>query len=139
MNVPSSGTLNQVRSVARATNHRIEQAYIQLRSKLSKATRTTSGLDSTQTAANAGKSTRRPGPIDAILPLLRKELTHTALVVAGNMTRELADRLLAEGTADIIAFGRPFISNPDLVERVRNGSPLAEADRATCDKPTERF
>ncbi|NLG58986.1 MAG: alkene reductase, partial [Gammaproteobacteria bacterium] len=33
--------------------------------------------------------------------------------------------------ADLVAFGRPFISNPDLVERLRNGWPLADADPAT--------
>lgn len=42
-----------------------------------------------------------------------------------------AARVLAEDRADLIAFGRPFISNPDLVERIRRGLPLAEADRAT--------
>ena len=30
-----------------------------------------------------------------------------------------------------MAFGRPFISNPDLVERLRRGAPLAEIDKAT--------
>jgi len=37
-----------------------------------------------------------------------------------------AEAAVANGDADIIAFGRPYISNPDLVERVRNGWPLAE-------------
>jgi 2,4-dienoyl-CoA reductase-like NADH-dependent reductase (Old Yellow Enzyme family) len=36
-----------------------------------------------------------------------------------------AERAVADGHADLIAFGRPFISNPDLVERFRNGWPLA--------------
>lgn len=40
-------------------------------------------------------------------------------------TQETAEQALAEGHADLIAFGRPFISNPDLVERFRNGWPLA--------------
>ncbi|MEL6716505.1 MAG: alkene reductase, partial [Planctomycetota bacterium] len=44
---------------------------------------------------------------------------------------EDAERALADGHADLIAFGRPFISNPDLVERFRNGWPLAESDPAT--------
>ena len=34
--------------------------------------------------------------------------------------------------ADLISFGRLFISNPDLVERLRRGAPLNEPDRATC-------
>jgi len=42
-----------------------------------------------------------------------------------------AEAALAADRADLIAFGRPFISNPDLVARLRDGAPLAEADRAT--------
>ena len=41
-------------------------------------------------------------------------------------TKETAEKAIAEGHADLISFGRPFISNPDLVERFRNGWPLAE-------------
>lgn len=37
-----------------------------------------------------------------------------------------AEKAVADGAADLIAFGRPFISNPDLVERIRNGWPLAK-------------
>jgi N-ethylmaleimide reductase len=44
---------------------------------------------------------------------------------------ELAVRARATGAADLIAFGRPFIANPDLVERLKTGAPLAEADRDT--------
>ncbi len=40
-------------------------------------------------------------------------------------TKETAEAAIREGNADLIAFGRPFISNPDLVERFRNGWPLA--------------
>lgn len=43
----------------------------------------------------------------------------------------LAQKVLAEGKADLIAFGRPFISNPDLVERLRTGAPLNELKRET--------
>ncbi|MBY0411761.1 MAG: alkene reductase [Burkholderiaceae bacterium] len=53
-----------------------------------------------------------------------------AWMVNNAYTRELADAALASG-ADIIAFGRPFIANPDLVQRLRNGSPLNELNRAT--------
>ncbi|MNR01498.1 N-ethylmaleimide reductase [compost metagenome] len=37
----------------------------------------------------------------------------------------LASSALAQGKADLFAFGRPFISNPDLVERLQQGAPLA--------------
>lgn len=39
--------------------------------------------------------------------------------------QELAEATIASGDADFIAFGRPFISNPDLAERFRNQWPLA--------------
>lgn len=41
-------------------------------------------------------------------------------------TQETAEQAISEGHADLIAFGRPFISNPDLVQRFKNGWPLAE-------------
>jgi N-ethylmaleimide reductase len=44
---------------------------------------------------------------------------------------ELAVKTLAAGAADLIAFGKPFISNPDLVERLKKGAPLNEWDKAT--------
>jgi N-ethylmaleimide reductase len=43
----------------------------------------------------------------------------------------LATATLAKGEADLIAFGRPFIANPDLVHRLKTGAALAEPDRAT--------
>ena len=43
----------------------------------------------------------------------------------GYTKKEAAEKAIADGHADLIAFGRPFISNPDLVERFRNGWPLA--------------
>lgn len=45
--------------------------------------------------------------------------------------RDLAATRLAEGKADLFAFGRPYISNPDLVERLKTGAPLNEPNQAT--------
>jgi N-ethylmaleimide reductase len=42
-----------------------------------------------------------------------------------------ATTAIADGDADAISFGRPFISNPDLPERLRVGADLAEPDQAT--------
>lgn len=53
------------------------------------------------------------------------------LIVAGRYGKALAEKDLESGLADLVAFGRPFISNPDLVDRLRNGWPLADADPAT--------
>jgi len=44
---------------------------------------------------------------------------------------DLATKVLEAGAADLIAFGKPFISNPDLVERLKKGAPLNEWDKAT--------
>ncbi len=50
---------------------------------------------------------------------------------------ETAERAVAAGDADLIAFGRPFISNPDLVERFRHGWPLTEqAEMSSWYSPT---
>lgn len=54
-----------------------------------------------------------------------------AWMVNNNYTRELAIESLASGYADLVAFGRPFIANPDLVARFKNNSPLNDADRST--------
>ncbi len=43
-------------------------------------------------------------------------------------TKEIADARIADGSADLIAFGRPFITNPDLPERFRNNWPLIPAE-----------
>jgi 2,4-dienoyl-CoA reductase-like NADH-dependent reductase (Old Yellow Enzyme family) len=55
-----------------------------------------------------------------------RELTDTPLVGNCGYTFETATKAVEAGHADAIAFGRPYISNPDLVERFRNGWPLAE-------------
>ena len=44
---------------------------------------------------------------------------------------ELADKVLAANAADLIAFGKPFISNPDLVERLEARRAAEPADKAT--------
>jgi len=54
-----------------------------------------------------------------------------ALIANVGMDAERGDRVIGEGLADLVAFGRPYIANPDLVERIRTGAPLAETDLAT--------
>ncbi len=67
----------------------------------------------------------------ALLNTMKQHLPHTALILAGGMTRERAEKLVGDGVIDLAAFGAPFISNPDLVARLQNGWPLAQADRST--------
>ena len=53
-----------------------------------------------------------------------------AWMVNNGYDRPLAEQSLAQG-ADLVAYGRPFIANPDLVRRLREGGPFNEVDRAT--------
>lgn len=50
---------------------------------------------------------------------------------AGGFDRDTAAEKVEEGTADAIVMGRNFISNPDLVERLKMGYPLNKYDRST--------
>jgi N-ethylmaleimide reductase len=61
---------------------------------------------------------------------LRKRFKQ-AYVANNGYDFELATKVLAEGAADLIAFGKPFISNPDLVERLEKGAALNPFDKAT--------
>jgi N-ethylmaleimide reductase len=55
-----------------------------------------------------------------------RKVFHGPLMGNCGYTQETAEKVIEEGHADLISFGRPFISNPDLVERFKNGWPLAE-------------
>ncbi|MEL8001304.1 alkene reductase, partial [Pseudomonas aeruginosa] len=59
-----------------------------------------------------------------------RERFRAPLIVCGNYDAERAEAILQAGLADAVAIGRPFIANPDLVERIRLGAPLAEANQA---------
>ncbi|QND57995.1 alkene reductase [Mesorhizobium huakuii] len=61
---------------------------------------------------------------------LRRRFNNTYIANNG-YDLELAASRLAEGKADLFAFGRPFIANPDLVERLKTRVPLAEFNPAT--------
>jgi N-ethylmaleimide reductase len=61
---------------------------------------------------------------------LRRQFRNTYMANNG-YDLELANARLEEGKADLFAFGRPFIANPDLVERLKAGAPLADLDQAT--------
>jgi N-ethylmaleimide reductase len=53
------------------------------------------------------------------------------VIANGGFTGELADAAIARGDADAVAFGVPFLANPDLPARLLNGSELNPADVAT--------
>lgn len=60
-----------------------------------------------------------------------RQLYDGTLILAGMYTEEQAENDVQTGLADLIAFGRPFIANPDLIDRFRNGWPLAVPDHKT--------
>jgi len=59
------------------------------------------------------------------------------IIYAGKYTVDKALRILNNGYGDLFAFGRPFIANPDLPERIKQQWPLNEADAATMYGGTE--
>ncbi|WP_342662577.1 hypothetical protein [Hahella ganghwensis] len=61
-----------------------------------------------------------------------------ALIVAGRYDQDKARDILSSGLADLVAFGRPFIANPDFPARIRHGWPLAEFDGNTLFGGTEQ-
>ncbi len=61
---------------------------------------------------------------------LRRRFTNTYIANNG-YGLDLAATQLAQGHADLFAFGRPFIANPDLVQRLKTDAPLAQLDPAT--------
>jgi hypothetical protein len=81
---------------------------------------------------------REPGPegtfgrtdVPRLSPEIRGAFTGP-LVLNSDYGQANGQAALDAGTADAIAFGRPFISNPDLVERFRLGEPLAADDMKT--------
>ena len=71
----------------------------------------------------------------ATVATVREKFTNTLILSGGYTTLAQIDEALDSGRADLVAIGRPFISNPDLVERLKAGQPLAEADQATFYAP----
>ena len=61
---------------------------------------------------------------------LRKIFTGT-IIAAGGFEPDTAEAAVEEGDADLVAFGRYFLANPDLPKRIRLGLPLNAYDRAT--------
>jgi N-ethylmaleimide reductase len=56
---------------------------------------------------------------------------HGVLIGAGGFTPRTAGMAVAEGHYDLVAFGRWFLANPDLPERLKQGLPLNVYDRST--------
>ncbi len=71
-----------------------------------------------------------PGAVTEVAKHFRPIYDGTLIINKG-FTQETGNKVIEDGNADLVAFGVPFISNPDLVERFRSRAPLAEANRNT--------
>jgi N-ethylmaleimide reductase len=68
-----------------------------------------------------------------------RERCKNTLILSGGYNKETAERDLQSGFADLIAFARPFINNPDFVQRLKNNWPLSETlDFSTFYTPGEK-
>jgi N-ethylmaleimide reductase len=74
-------------------------------------------------------------PVPAELKLQMRKTFGGLFILAGGYDRASAETALAEGQADMIAFGRPFLANPDLVARLHADAPRNEPDMATFYTP----
>jgi N-ethylmaleimide reductase len=82
---------------------------------------------------------REPGPdgtfgktdVPKISPQIREAFTGPLVLNSDYRTVDEAQAAIDSGVADAIAFGRTFISNPDLPERLRTGAPLAQDNMKT--------
>jgi N-ethylmaleimide reductase len=64
---------------------------------------------------------------EQLMPNLRQKFSGP-IIACGDYDRERGIAAISRGNADLIAFGRPFIANPDLVERLAAKIPLAKLD-----------
>ncbi|MEO8909828.1 MAG: alkene reductase [Gemmatimonadaceae bacterium] len=69
------------------------------------------------------------------LPAIRRAFTNTLILNGGYHTLNAIEEVLTTGKADLVAVGRPFISNPDFVERLREGIEMAAPNPATFYAP----
>lgn len=65
-----------------------------------------------------------------VVPLeIKKSIRHhfkNSIILSGGYEKEKAEADIQSGLGDLVAFGRPFINNPDLVERFKNNWPLSQ-------------
>lgn len=71
-----------------------------------------------------------PAGVPPVADHLRRTFKGT-FILNGGFTKELAEQAIAAGRADAVAFGVPYLANPDLAERFRRNAPLNAPDRDT--------
>lgn len=85
------------------------------------------------TLKETGRSGDLNWSVDDMAQLMRtwRRAYEGTFLSSGGFTRELGIQAVAEGDVDLVAYGRAFISNPDLVRRLELNAPLNEYVRAT--------
>lgn len=76
-------------------------------------------------------------PLKPIIDTAKKyrKIYKGVFMINGRFTKETANKAITEGYADLVSFGVPYISNPDLVERFAVDAPLNPADQDTFYTP----
>jgi N-ethylmaleimide reductase len=75
-----------------------------------------------------------PGPSPELSWSLRQRFRGT-FILSGGYDRARAEQALAEDRGDLVAFGRPFLSNPDFVQKLQTGTELVAPDQSTFYTP----
>ncbi len=78
-----------------------------------------------------------PAPPASVKQAIRQNF-RGVYILSGGYDRARADADLSENKGELVAFGRPFLSNPSLVEKLRTGAPLADPDFSTFYTPGEK-
>lgn len=81
--------------------------------------------------ATGGPRDVAPFDFEALRRVYKAAHPGGAWMVNNGYDRQMALDVVASGRADLVAFGKPFISNPDLVRRLRENAPLNEPKRET--------
>ena len=68
---------------------------------------------------------------------IRTSFSNT-IILCNGLTADTAEAQLSNGFADLVAFGRSFLANPDLVSRIETGEPLNQPDFTTLYTPGEK-
>ncbi|NJD89706.1 MAG: alkene reductase [Betaproteobacteria bacterium] len=112
------------------TDERVDELYLALAAEIDRL-----GLLYVHIVDHSSQGAPQPSP--ELCAAIRARF-RGAYILSGGYDAARAEADLAAGKGDLVAFGRPFIANPDLVRRIRLGLPLAAPDAATFYTPGEK-
>ncbi len=78
-----------------------------------------------------------PGIPEKTHHAIRKAFANT-IIYCNGFTAETAEAMLQDGPADLVAFGRSFLANPDFMRRIEKNEPLNDPDYSTLYTPGEK-